>query len=216
MQPTVLNDLTNDKELLKSKNYEIIKGVLSSLIKSEGLSSFFGNCVASADIIQTMLAREGISSKILECQVAIVHQSPDRGKNFLFVGYDNYSYPGQIDTHTVVITEEEHPILIDLSLGHALEQDKPVIVERVNGIEPGVIADYTFGEVRLTYTEKKNLRLAQIHQKNLLQRLISEQNTQKTLRALKLLIVAAITLGLINFTLNITMIILRLFEITWV
>lgn len=208
-----INDLTQDKDLIKSKNYTVVRDVLSNLIKSEGLQSFHGNCVASADIIQTMLARSGISSKILECQVSIVHSS-NEGKNFLFVGYDNYSYPGQIDTHTVVVTEEEHPILIDLSLGHSLPQHRPVIVERVNGIEPGVIADYNIENIRITYTEKKNLRLAQIHQKNLLQRLVSEQNTEKTLKTLRVLIISAITLGIVNFSLNMVLIILRLFDIT--
>ncbi len=210
-----LNELSKDKDLIKHKNYQIIKDVLSSLTKSEGLTSFFGNCVAAADIIQTMLARSGIASKILECQVAIV-KSNDDSKNFMFVGYDNYSYPGQIDTHTVVITEEEFPILIDLSLGHLLPQHRPIILERVNGIEPGVIADYTIENVRITYSEKKNLRLAQIHQKNLLQRLIAEQNTDKTLKVLRSLIIAAIIMGIINFTMNITLIVLRLFDITWV
>lgn len=212
----MLGEMTNDKELIKCKNYVIIQDVLNTLTKSEGMHSFFGNCVASADILQTMLARSGISSKILECQVSIVSSDADGGKNFLFVGYDNYSYPGQIDTHTVVITEEEHPILIDLSLGHVLPQNKPIIIERVNGIEPGVIADYTINNTRVTYSEKKNLRLAQIHQKNLLQRLVTEQNTQKTLKFLKTLIICAISLGLVNFVLNLTIIILRLFDITWV
>lgn len=211
----MIGEFTNDKDLAKSENYKKIKEVLGALVKSEGLHTFFGNCVASADIIQTMLARAGISSKILECQVSII-KNEQGAKNFLFVGYDNYSYPGQIDTHTVVVTEEEHPIIIDLSLGHALPSHRQIIIDRANGIEPGVIAEFKIDNVTVTYTEKKNLRLAQIHQKNLLQRMINEQNTEKRLAVLKMLIITAITLGLINFTLNITMIILRLFEITWV
>jgi len=210
-----MNELTKDKDLINSKNYTIIRDVLASLIKSEGAQSFYGNCVASADIIQTMLARAGVPSKIMECQVAIV-KNTEEGRNFLFVGYDNYSYPGQIDTHTVVVTEEEHPILIDLSLGHALPQHRPVIVERVNGIEPTVIADLNIENARITYSEKKNLRLAQIHQKNLLQRMIAEQNTEKTLSVLRMLIIGAITLGGVNFIMNMTLIVLRLFDITWV
>lgn len=208
-------ELTTDKQLLNSEQYQKIKDVIGSLARSEGLQSFFGNCVASADIIQTMLSRSGIASKILECQVCVV-KSENGMKNFLFVGYDNYSYPGQIDTHTVVITEDENPIMIDVSLGHVLPTNHQIIVEKANGLEPGVIADFTIGNTRVTYSEKKNLRLAQVHQKNLLQRMIAEQNTEKTLKVLRTLILVAVTMGLINFTMNILLIILRLFDITWV
>jgi hypothetical protein len=208
-------ELTIDKQLLNSEQYQKIKDVIGSLARSEGLQSFFGNCVASADIIQTMLSRSGIASKILECQVCVI-KSENGMKNFLFVGYDNYSYPGQIDTHTVVITEDENPIMIDVSLGHVLPTNHQIIVEKANGLEPGVIADFTIGNTRVTYSEKKNLRLAQVHQKNLLQRMIAEQNTEKTLKVLRTLILVAVTMSLINFTMNILLIILRLFDITWV
>lgn len=207
-------ELTGDKELAKTQRYQVIKEVLGTLIKSEGMHTFFGNCVAAADIIQTMLAKAGISSKILECQVSIIKTEKD-SKNFLFVGYDNYSYPGEIDTHTIVITEEEHPIIIDLSLGHTLPSHRQVIVERANGIGPGTIADIKIDNIQITYSEKKNLRLAQIHQKNLLQRMIAEQNTEKTLKFLKNMIIIAITLGITNFILNTLLIIFRLFDITW-
>jgi hypothetical protein len=86
----------------------------------------------------------------------------------------------------------------------------------VNGIEPTVIADLNIENARITYSEKKNLRLAQIHQKNLLQRMIAEQNTEKTLSVLRMLIIGAITLGGVNFIMNMTLIVLRLFDITWV
>jgi hypothetical protein len=167
----------------------------------------------------------------MECQICIT-QEVDGNKNYMFVGYDNYSYAGQIDTHTIVVTEGDTPIIIDLSLGHLLPADKQYVIERVNTTGKGtgkglssehrenvgkdVFAEFDFGSCGLTYYEKKNLRLPSIHQKNLIQRIVNEQNVEKSLDALKLFIIGALTLGIINFTLNIVLIVLRLFDISWV
>jgi hypothetical protein len=79
-----------------------------------------------------------------------------------------------------------------------------------------VIAEYHFNEYTLTYKEKLNIKLPAIHQKNLLQRIISDQTLEKTVKTLKMFIICAVSLGLINFVLNVTLIILRLYNVQWV
>lgn len=222
-------EFTNDPGLLRTPQYHKIKECIDSLSRTGDSRSFAGNCVATCDIFQTLLSQLGIPCKIIECQVCIT-QEVDGNKNYMFVGYDNYSYPGQIDTHTIVVTEGETPILIDLSLGHLLPAEKQYIIERIynrsknvnensqlpENIDKNILADFDFGSCSLTYYEKKNLRLPSIHQKNLIQRIVNEQNLEKSLDVLKLFIIAALTLGLFNFTLNIVLIVLRLFDISWV
>ncbi len=220
-------EYTNDPGLLRTPQYHKIKECIDSLSRTGDSRSFAGNCVATCDIFQTLLSQLGIPCKIMECQVCIT-QEVDGNKNYMFVGYDNYSYPGQIDTHTIVVTEGENPIIIDLSLGHLLPSDKQYIIERVNTSKKSlssehkenagkdVFAEFDFGSCGLTYYEKKNLRLPSIHQKNLIQRIVNEQNVEKSLDALKLFIIGALTLGIINFSLNIILIVLRLFDVSWV
>lgn len=208
------HEYTTDKTLLKNPHYHKIKECIDSLALSHGARSFSGNCVATCDIMQALLSQHGISSKIMECQACIIVETSS-GKSYKFVGYDNYSYPGQIDTHTVVITEGESPIIIDLSLGHLLPPDNPFVVERVKPSKSGEsFSEYDFKTHSINYYEKKNLRLPNLHQKNLVQRIVSDQNIQKELSTLKIFILSAISLGVVNFALNIILIVLRLFDIT--
>jgi hypothetical protein len=222
-------EFTNDPGLLRTPQYHKIKECIDSLSRTGDSRSFAGNCVATCDIFQTLLSQLGIPCKIIECQVCI-SQEVDGNKNYMFVGYDNYSYPGQIDTHTIVVTEGDTPIIIDLSLGHLLPADKQYVIEKIynksknanesihlpENADKNVLAEFDFGNCSLTYYEKKNLRLPSLHQKNLIQRIVNEQNVEKSLEALKLFIIAALGLALINFTMNITLIVLRLFDISWV
>jgi hypothetical protein len=216
-------EYTNDPGLLKTPQYHKIKECIESLSRSGDSKSFAGNCVATCDIFQTLLSQLGIPCKIMECQVCITREV-DGTKNYMFVGYDNYSYPGQIDTHTVIVTEGDSPILIDLSLGHLLTNDKIYIIEKVNPAknkfnitgEKQILAEYDYGFCSVTYYEKRNLRLPAIHQKNLVQRIVSEQKIDENLSLLKKFVICALALGLINFTLNVTLIILRLYDVTWV
>lgn len=208
-------ELTMDSELLKSPRYHKIKDIVKKLSQVTSPEQFAGNCISTADIVQHLVSHAGIKCKIVECQVCMIRNDGET-QDFLFIGFDGRSYPGQIDTHTVVITEDEEPLLIDLSLGHVMPKDKPFIVEKLNGSKPGVIAEFNIGNINITYTEKKNIRLPAVHQKTLLQRLVTEQEMTKNISKLKIFVICAVSLGLINFSLNVILIFLRLYNITWV
>ncbi len=208
-------EMTTDSAVEKTQTYKKIKESIELLFKSSGHQFFYGNCVSSCDILQNVLSQIGIKSKIVECQAIAIRQNSNE-KNFFFVGYDGNASLGQIDTHTIVIVEDEIPLLIDISIGHIFLPENKIVLERLNSNKPGVIAEYQFGDYTLTYKEKLNIKLPAIHQKNLLQRIISDQNLEKTVKTLKMFIICAVSLGLINFILNVTLIILRLYNVQWV
>lgn len=208
------HEFTEDKLLLKNPQYHKIRDMLTSLLRNQDKSAFAGNCVATCDIIQALLSQIGISSKIVECQVCVV-KNIDGNRNYMFVGYDNYSYPGQIDTHTIVITEDDNPILIDITLGNHLPTEHQFIIERVganksNNEGKEVIAEYSFKNAEITYFVKKNLRLSNIHQKNLVQRIVKEQKFEGTISFIKKMLYCSLTLSVINFILNMALIIIKL------
>ena len=206
----------NCEDLLNSSDYLSVKKITEQFIQSSNPAAFAGNCVATCDILQALFFKHGIVSRIVECQAAIFRVEPAGRVNYMFVGYDNYSYPGQIDTHTVVITEGEHPMLVDLSLGYVLPVNKKFLISPVKTKNTESICQVNFDDYEIVYHEKTTLRLPGIHQKNLMQRLVNEQHLTKTVENLKIFIMCAIGLGLINFSLNIIMIVLRLFDITLV
>ena len=212
--------IPNDsEEFLKMTEYQSVKKITEQFIQTSNPTAFIGNCVATSDIIQTLLSRHGINSQIVECQAAIFKIEPEGRVNYMFVGYDNYSYPGQIDTHTVVITEGKSPILVDLSLGFVLPANKKYLIadaKKNNSSEEKIICKVQFDDYEIVYYEKTSIRLPGIHQKNLMQRIVTEQQISKTVEHLKIFVMCAVGLGLVNFSLNIVMIILRLFNITLV
>lgn len=208
-------EMTTDKSLEKTSIYKTIKENIDLLFKSSGHQFFYGNCVSSCDILQNVLSQVGIKTKIVECQAIAIRQNNEE-KNFFFVGYDGNANLGQIDTHTVLIVETEQPILIDISIGHIFLPHNKIVIEKLNSNKSGIISEYKFGDLTLTYKEKLNIKLPAIHQKNLLQRIVSDQNMERTIKTLKMFIICAVSLGLVNFILNVTLIILRLYNVQWV
>lgn len=208
-------EMTTDASLKNLPLYKKIKESIDLLFKSSGHQFFYGNCISSCDILQNILSQVGIKSKIVECQAIAIKQN-NTEKNFFFVGYDGNANLGQLDTHTVLIVEDIEPLLIDISIGHIFLPKNKIIIEKLNSKKQGVIAEYQFEDLTLTYKEKLNIKLPAIHQKNLLQRIISDQNIERTIKTLKVFIICAVSLGLINFVLNITLIILRLYNVQWV
>lgn len=213
-------EYTSNPSLLKNPKYHKIRDYVNSLEKSSHANSFSGNCVATCDILQTLLAQIGIPSKIMECQVSVVREI-NGDKIYNFVGYDNYSYQGQIDTHTVIVTDDENPILIDMSIAHLLPENQKYVIEYLEKKPPlkeskfdkNTLGDFKYGDCSVTYMEKSSIRLPSVHQKNLLQRIVSEQNLEKRMDILKYLVIGSVTLGLVNFSLNVILIVLRLFNI---
>jgi hypothetical protein len=115
------------------------------------------------------------------------------------------------------VTTDENPLLIDMSLAHLLPKDRPYIVERVKkNDDPNVISEFNLENITITYTEKKTIKLPSIHQKNLLDRIMNEQKLTTGIKHLRAFVMCAVGLGLVNFTLNVLLIILRLYNITWV
>ena len=208
--------LTSDSAILKTPQYHKIKGIVDKLKDTNRLMNFAGNCVSTADIMQHLISHAGIPCKIIECQCCLIRNDGET-QDYLFIGYDDKQYPGQIDTHVVVVTTDENPLLIDMSLAHVLPKDRPYIVERMKKTDdPSVISEFNLENITITYTEKKAIRLPSIHQKNLLDRITNEQKLTTGVKTLRTFVMCAVGLGLINFTLNVLLIILRLYNITWV
>ena len=205
--------LSDNQELLKNPQYHKILEVCNRIVSLDGVI-FPGNCIGLADMVQTLLQGIGISSKIVEVEVSVVRNDGTGRPNFLFIGYDGALYPTQVDTHTVVITEDKNPILIDLSISHVIPQSRPFIIELANLTDAKQMLSIQIENVSVTYKQKMYPKFPNVHQKNIVQRIASDEKIKSDLSILKTFIIGALTLGLVNFTLNIILIVLRLFDIT--
>jgi hypothetical protein len=203
-------EFTSNTDLWKKPQYHKIKEIIKTLEKTNRLQNFVGNCVAAADVMQHLITHAGIPCKIVECQACLIKTNPDSTQEYIFVGYDHKSYPGHIDTHAIVVTTDEHPLIVDLSLAHVLPHDKPYVVERLNGEGQGDLGEYNIENVNITYQEKKNIRLPSMHQKSLLDRILYEQKVQTDVDNIRWFALGAAGFSVVNMVLILTILFIKL------
>lgn len=201
--------IDSSSELFNTPESMKILEVVDTLYKSGMAVNFAHNCIAACDILQASLHTVGIKSKIIEVQLNIFRDDGSDKKDYLYIGYDGATFPGEIDTHVVVITETKEPILIDLSLGHVLPSNKNRILTKCNPSNK-YLAILDVENLKLSYFIKSNVKLPYLHQKNLVERMIEDNKTRNTVEQLKVFIYFLMGLSIINFTLNSILLILKM------
>lgn len=196
------------------KHMPEVKGIIKVLDKisdTNVLERLKGNCISGSDMIQNMLHYHDIESKTLECQVFVARENAK--VQFLFVGFNNLApntTNNLVDTHVVVVTETNPPILIDAALGHVLPHDNQIIIQPLESTDPSKFGEFKIGDSTISYFEKKNIKLPSIHQKNLIDRLKADQEVNKKLTFMQKSLIFLGCFSLVNFILNVSMIILKL------
>jgi hypothetical protein len=178
-----------------------ILSVIHSLDRDNILPHLSGNCVLAADVIQNMLGEYKIQSRVVECQLMISKTNPDGTKALHMIGYEiGIPVAGQVDTHAVTITQSDRPLLVDVSVGHFLNNSRQAVVVELtkDPLEPDIIARAQVGEFELTYRKKKNIRLPALHQKDLVTRVQQEYQLLKNIKLLKMLVAVALVVSSLN------------------
>lgn len=187
--------LTKDKALLKSKDYHKIAEILKKLHENGTVERAQGYCYSIADMMKSLLSLEGISSKIIECQLTVTCFDPPSMK---FYGFDQKTKNNDIDTHVVVITETEIPMLIDISISHLYPAKVSSIIERANGVG-NQLADLELNGTRWVYQTKSVQRFPQYHQTSILERIQTDKKVQRELKLLKVGLLLTIIFASLNF-----------------
>lgn len=190
------------------EEYNIIKSIIQEMQRNGILERLQGNCVGACDLLSSMLLHQGIDSKIVECYVSIKN-SNNTPPSYTFIGYDGLSHKEQIDVHTVVVTNTKNALLIDLSIANALTTTTSYIVGRIKN-DVNVLAEYEVDGLELRYNLKKTTKLPSLHQKSILQRIKDEEVVKEKLRTLQIFVWVIAAFAMINFTLNITAVILKI------
>jgi hypothetical protein len=198
-------------DLKQVKENKQIENVVNKLLEMDSLDGLHGNCVLACEIVQNMLSHYGVDSKTVECQLMIVNN--DDGKvHFNFVGLDGFiGGPGTVDTHVVVITNTNPPVLIDASISKSLPVESPIVVRVPNSLDPESMGVFKVDTVELNYNNKKNIKLPYIHQRTLVDRMKSESSSKKQIDKVRKLVMLAIIFGTINLSLNLLLILMKIF-----
>jgi hypothetical protein len=196
---------TVDEQLKSHPNFKNIESTLDRLCTDDVVQRLPGNCISACDILQNVLSFYDINSKILECQAMAVKENKDT-KNFCFVGFSDLAKKdGVVDSHVVIITQTEPPIIIDASIGHLLPQKNKILVKVLDNLDPDIIGKFEIEDVTITYHHKKNIRLPVIHQKNLVDRIQEHMNFDKKIKLVSKILMIIGSLTAVNFLFNMTL-----------
>jgi hypothetical protein len=202
-------EITMDHVLMKDPQFFKIKEILEKLEKAGVLGNMAGNCISACETMQQLLFQVGIESSIIECQVILTRDGTEKANDILFIGYDDKTYKGEIDTHVVLLTKGRVPLLIDISLAHVLPADHSYVIERLNNTN-SALGTYSVANITLGYSYKENIKLHTIHQKNLLGKYLDEQKKIDKIKFIEKLAYWAIGVSAFDVVLNGTILTIKL------
>jgi hypothetical protein len=182
--------------------FKIIKSVVDNLKVSGMLEAGSGYCLSMSDIVLKLLYKEGIKSRLVECNLMVILKNPP---GMFLMGYpgfnqNNYSAEKMMQTHIVCVTETEIPILIDLSISHIDKEIPYICAPILKNFEHTNLAEYDFETSTWTYTEKKDtdIELPKLHQKSILDRIKADNQIQKQISFVQRLIILALSVSSLN------------------
>jgi len=189
--------------VIETEYFKIVKGVVDGLHKSGMTEAGSGYCLSMSDIVLKLLHKEGIKSRLVECNLMVTLKNPPGMYLMGYPGFNgnNYNSEKMMQTHIVCITETEIPILIDLSISH-IDKNIPYICAPIpKNFEHTNLTEYDFETSTWTYTQKEdtNLELPKLHQKSILDRIKTDQLVSSELKLVKTLIIFALTVSSLNF-----------------
>jgi hypothetical protein len=135
---------------------------------------------------------------MVECQLAITHKKDDA---IWLIGFDNQKsgdLRNEVDTHVVIVTDTEIPMLIDLSISHKLPEDMNAIIDAVELSDNKVIATINHPGVSLIYQERERFKLPLLHQTSIVDRIKTDKKIFKDMKFLMSLVIFSVCVSSIN------------------
>jgi hypothetical protein len=221
MELQKIKTFTSSEVSDSDKTYNTIASVLTKLSRHGVLVMGVGNCISMSDIVKTALKHKGIESRLVEVSATFTYYS-HQPSSLRFVGFDEITNPGEIDTHVVIVTETSPSYLIDASIMHYLPQGVPVLVEPidkklVNDRRTLIESDFQDHQIKVTYLQKRKQIVPALHQESIIERIKTDEKIFKSIDFLTKLNYIGIVLGLFALV-NVVIKIIQLFlhgDITW-
>ena len=202
--PSEIRWTTKDEKILNDPDYIKIIDVVKRLWMSGVIIHGFGQCFGMSDIVYHLLKEIGIECAIVECSLLIRGKYPP---SLNIIGYNNnvrLKNDNEATTHVVCVTKNtKYPILIDLSISEFIKTI-PYVCEPVDFSFAGDddlnrIAKYDFEEAIFTYTQKKDQKLAAVHERSIVDRLNMDNKFISDISLLKKVLIFLMCVTSINF-----------------
>jgi len=192
--------ITNSDLLLQNADYKKVKDVIERLIVS-GISRMGeGYCISVSDIAFNMLNQAGIKCHLMEVQLSAVDHIDN--KTYM-VGFQTSYQQGShlnVDTHVVVVTDTEIPMIVDLSIAHRLPQGFQCIIDKAINEGDKVVCKVELLGWTYIYQEKKTgIGVPMLHQISILERINTDRQIFDSIKSLKALNYVGIVLSIFAF-----------------
>tara|TARA_B110000503_G_scaffold33244_1_gene54007 strand:+ start:1053 stop:1757 length:705 start_codon:yes stop_codon:yes gene_type:complete len=180
--------ITTSDDLRATEDYKRVKEVIERLIVSGITRMGEGYCISVSDITFNMLSQAGIKSHLMEVQLSAFDQNNDQKYMVGFTTpYQENNYRN-VQTHVVVVTATEIPMIIDLSIAHRLPEGYQCIVDKSTNEGDRVACRLDILGWSYIYQEKKTaLGLPMLHQVSILERITTDNKIFKDIKSLKTL-----------------------------
>jgi len=190
------------ERLTNMKEYRVIAQLLQRLYQSGVIRMGSGWCISMSDMIYTLLKQQGIESRLVECQLTMSRRDPDGEIWPMTVGMPAETQPENLaDTHIVVVTVTEPPMIIDSSISYFLDGDGAVIVAecleiaRYDRVFANLVVDTVRGQISMSYQEKVKPIMPLVHQTSVIDRITTDRKIFDSIETLKRLNYIGITLS---------------------
>ena len=188
--------ITTSDNLKKSKSYQDVARIIYKLIEGGVTFAAKGYCISMSDIVYTLLKQNNIPCKIVECHLAITSKVDNK---IYTMGFDGLKDdPNKADTHVVVVTETEIPMIIDVSIAHLLPNNIQGVIDELVDDDYGVFANIDTPLVALTYQKKKEFSIPMLHQRSIIDRIQTDVNIFKSLTFLRYIVIGALAISMLN------------------
>lgn len=193
----IITDVNKQEE---TKDFKKVKDVVSKLIAAGTSKMGEGYCISVSDIVFNILRHNGIKCHLLEVQLSIL----DKKTGYTaMVGFHNDKILAdhtKVNTHVVVVTETDIPLIIDMSVAHRLPDGMQCILVKADGTEDKVLSEFDFNQCSMIYQQKtdlvENVPFPHIHQISILERMATDKTLFESISHLKKLNYVSIALSI--------------------
>jgi hypothetical protein len=188
--------------VVETEYFKTIKSVVDNLNSSGMMEAGSGYCLSMSDIILKLLHKEGIKSRLVECNLMVTLKNPP---GMFLMGYpgfnqNNYTSEKMMQTHIVCITETEIPILIDTSISHIDKSIPYICAPILKNYEHASLSEYDFETSTWTYTQKldTDIELPKLHQKSIIDRIKKDTEIQNQINFIRNFMFVLLTVSGLN------------------
>jgi hypothetical protein len=201
-----LNETIPDElkeNIFNNVSYAKIRSFIETIETTGTLYRSSGHCIGVSDMIKKLLEGVGITSRLVECNLAILINDEEESV-VRFIGYkDGEGINPELEspTHVVCITETEIPFLIDLSI---YGMDKKVnfifypILKEFSDHKKNILTVKT-KTTTFVYNERKTNTLIDLHEKSIIDRINTDLKLQNKINNINKVIIGLSAFIILNF-----------------